>query len=370
MNFFYFLSSIIIFLLVLLNKIAYSESEFFKKILYKFYNQVRVSKEIVNRHDFEYLQNPGREFCSFPNKIFLIIYVHSSPNNLKRRIAIRETWAKNSFFLDIKTIFVMGKNDNQSNDNIKLEQGIYNDIVQENFVDSYRNLTYKGIAALKWISNYCTNTKFVLKADDDMIIDMFAVLKHLKSLSDHNAYKPRSVMCYTWDKARVFRDKNEKWYLTKEEYNKDWFGQYCSGSAFILTSDIVSEMFTASLHIRFFWIDDYYVSGLLIRAIGASYVSSNTMYTIDAELIESRYMQKNGQAPLFSHSPNSINLLYQIWKMIIYKHLTNYHDNSLAQPETSLSFRKFFEYTENFKWTLNYVFNYIPLNQIISQNIV
>ena len=322
----------------------------------KRFNQVEFSNEIINGHDFEYLLNPGREFCSYRNQIFLLIYVHSSTQNFKRRMAIRETWAKNSLFLDIKTIFVMGIKNDKINEQVKLEHGIYNDIVQENFGDSYRNLTYKGIAALKWVSNYCTNTKFVLKADDDMIIDMFALLKHLKSLSDHNAYKPRSIMCFTWNKAIVFRDKNIKWYVTKEEYEKDWFGQYCSGSAFILTRDIVPEMFYASLHVRFFWIDDYYISGLLIRAINASYESLNSMYTINGALVENRFMQKNGQTPVFSHSPNGVDLSYKIWKMIISKHLTNYHDKSLAQPKNLLFFKENFEYIENFEWTFTEVY--------------
>lgn len=330
-----------IFVLIILNKITYLKTVD--------YDKVDVNKLIINQHDFEYLQNPGREFCSYYKNIFLLVYVHSSPNNFKRRMAIRDTWAKNSFFLDIKTIFIMGVKDNRSNDEIKLENGIYNDIVQEDFEDSYRNLTYKGIAALKWISNYCNKTKFVLKADDDMIIDMFAVLKHLKSLSDHNMIKPRSIMCYTWNKAIVFRNKNIKWYVTKEEYEKNWFGRYCSGSAFILTSDIVPEMFNASLHIRFFWIDDYYVSGLLIRAINASYENLKSLYTIDSKDIENRYMQKHGQPPVFSHSPNDIDITYKIWRIILYKHLANNHDERLAQPLASPFFRKYIEFTEIFE---------------------
>jgi len=46
---------------------------------------------------------------------------------------------------------------------VNLEANTYNDIVQENFVDSYKNLTFKGIMALKWISTYCNETKYILK---------------------------------------------------------------------------------------------------------------------------------------------------------------------------------------------------------------
>ena len=331
-------------------------------------NKVEVSEDIINRHDFEYLQNPGRELCSYRNKIFLLIYVHSSPQNLNRRMAIRETWAKNSLFLEIKTIFVMGVKNNQSNEEIKLEHGIYNDIVQENFEDSYRNLTYKGIAALKWISHYCTNTKFVLKADDDMIIDMFALLNHLKGLIDHNAKRPRIVMCNLWNNATVSRKYNKKWFVTKAEYKEDWFGSYCSGSAFILTSDIVPEMFNASLHVRFFWIDDYYISGLLVRAINASYESINSLYKFHVRLIKDGFRQKNGQLPVFSHSPRSVDIVYEMWKMIISRHLNNNHDKLSTQFEDLFVLKQNCKLLLNFEWNFNEIYKDIPILELNIQS--
>ena len=102
--------------------------------------------EIVNRHDFNYIFNPEYNICGKDGeKLFLLIYVHTAPINFKRRQSIRDTWARRSMFRDIRLVFMMGQTtDFKAKEYVKLESGIYNDIVMEDFVDSYKNLTYKG----------------------------------------------------------------------------------------------------------------------------------------------------------------------------------------------------------------------------------
>jgi len=56
------------------------------------------------------------------------------------------------------------------------DKNTYNDIVQENFQDSYRYLTFKGIMAMKWITEYCNHTEYILKTDDDIITNTFIIL--------------------------------------------------------------------------------------------------------------------------------------------------------------------------------------------------
>ena len=38
--------------------------------------------------------------------------------------------------------------------------------------------------ALKWINDYCKNAKFILKTDDDIIVNTFALINHLKLLNN------------------------------------------------------------------------------------------------------------------------------------------------------------------------------------------
>lgn len=43
--------------------------------------------------------------------------------------------------------------------------------------------------ALKWINDYCKNAKFILKTDDDIIVNTFALINHLKLLTLNNRIK-------------------------------------------------------------------------------------------------------------------------------------------------------------------------------------
>ena len=175
---------------------------------------------IVNPHDFSYILNPGQTIC--PQTIFLFIYVHSTPSNYQRRSVIRETWAKQSLFPDIRLLFMMGKvNDQHVMEAILFEYETYKDIVQEDFLDSYKNLTYKGLMALKWISTYCSQANYVLKVDDDIMVNTFTLMNHLKYL-DHHEYSKKKmrgmILCLLWQSMEVMRDRSDGFISNKTSF--------------------------------------------------------------------------------------------------------------------------------------------------------
>lgn len=164
-----------------------------------------IKKTIVNPHDFTYILNPGDEICRKTkdgSPIFLLIYVHSAPRNFKRRLSLRETWARRSMFRDMRIVFMMGnvaESDDETQELLKLEYELYKDIVQETFEDAYKNLTYKGIMSMKWISQYCKTSKYILKVDDDIISNIFILFRHLFSIDRHKVVHNNTIMCLVWD---------------------------------------------------------------------------------------------------------------------------------------------------------------------------
>ena len=53
----------------------------------------------------------------------------------------------------------------------------YGDIVQEDFIDTYANLTVKTLMLLKWFTENCADTQYVMKTDDDMYINLVKLLQ-------------------------------------------------------------------------------------------------------------------------------------------------------------------------------------------------
>lgn len=63
---------------------------------------------------------------------------------------------------DFKLVFLLGlpasENHTDVQSQIEEEVKMYGDIIQEDFIDSYNNLTLKSIMMLKWVTNKCKDS--------------------------------------------------------------------------------------------------------------------------------------------------------------------------------------------------------------------
>jgi hypothetical protein len=78
---------------------------------------------------------------------------------------------------------------------------------------------------MKWSRTYSNNTRFFLKVDDDMLINTFAILPYLDAYTD----PVNSLLCLDNAHSKVIRDKDSKWYITKEQYPDEYYPPYCNG---------------------------------------------------------------------------------------------------------------------------------------------
>ncbi|KAG8227981.1 hypothetical protein J437_LFUL007532 [Ladona fulva] len=118
--------------------------------------------------------------------IQLLILVTSAPPNTEARSAIRRTWANESQLpLEAEVFFVLGTTyDEKVMETVEKEAEKYNDIIMEDFIDSYDNLTYKTLFALKWATRNCFKATHLLKTDDDMLIIPENILRRLIYVRD------------------------------------------------------------------------------------------------------------------------------------------------------------------------------------------
>jgi len=137
--------------------------------------------------------------------------------------------------------------------------------------------------------------------------------------------------------------------LSKEEFEPDHFSPYCSGSAYILTGDLPKMMYEKSKYLKFLWIDDFYLTGLLIDAVNATHRSFNSMYIVNSGLVESTFSGKKADHIVFGHIPNANNKMYKLWKLILEREVGKYP--SLRSFDSSLLQKKDFSLVEDFKWS-------------------
>ena len=96
----------------------------------------------------------------------LLVFVTTAPNKFASRRVIRKTWGNKlkKSSANVKVFFTIGKpKDMETHDQIIQESGTFEDILYEDFEDTYLNLTLKTSFMLKWSIKNCPQTKFIFK---------------------------------------------------------------------------------------------------------------------------------------------------------------------------------------------------------------
>lgn len=200
-----------------------------------------------------------------------------------------------------------------------MESSRYGDILMEDYRDSYRNLTHKAISGLKWVSENCTSPRYLFKTDDDILLDIFGVVKHLKTEVEPQRGSRGVILCNQWSNMKVIRDKKSKWYTSEEEFKGNMFDAYCSGSAYVLSTDVVRKLYEVSRFTPFMWVDDYYVTGALVKKTNFSFTPYNKAYVFNERTGLARMQNVNGSELKVFHVHSS-NIFNTIWRIILGRH--------------------------------------------------
>ncbi|XP_029647618.1 beta-1,3-galactosyltransferase 2-like [Octopus sinensis] len=230
-------------------------------------------------------------------------------------MAIRQTWGDKKVLGKFKTklLFVMGVvNNRHVMDMVKVESARYNDILQTEFNDTYRNLNSKAMTALRWIATNCHNISYIMKTDDDILIDIFQVVKHLRYLQQYEYARKKFILCNVWEGMPVLRNKESKWYVSPEEYPNKTFEVYCSGSAYILSPDMPVRLLKISLKVPRFWVDDVYVTGMLVNALGIKHTNYDSAYIFGVSNSLHEISKEIKRKIAIYHVPQT-EIMYKLW---------------------------------------------------------
>ncbi|KAL3178863.1 hypothetical protein MRX96_009531 [Rhipicephalus microplus] len=209
-----------------------------------------------------------------------IFFVHSAPNNWVKRRLLRETIGdvamatKHSW----TTVFFVGLSRNLGVQQKVLDEAErHGDIVMLPYVDEYRNLTYKYVYGIKWTMDNCPRVPYVVKMDDDIVINLTKLVAYLKQ---RKRTEPPAFHCYVWTNMQVERSTDSPWYLSKKMYRKRFFSRYCSGSVVLFANRVMEAVYNASFAVPFLPVDDAYVTGEAAKKAGVGHVKLNRYYSL------------------------------------------------------------------------------------------
>jgi len=208
----------------------------------------------------------NRNICR-NSSIEVVICVPISRKNKDGRQTIRETWGslRRINGVNLAFAFFIGsgppREDSSIQSTIDNEVKIHSDIIQGSFVDSYNNLTLKSIFLLKWVTQYCNHSRFVLKADDDMYINIPLLIRRLQEVFIEQTGKP-FVLGSVQHGAVPQRGVSSKWRTSREQFPGNVYPDYCSGTAYAMSREAAVAIAKVTSSVKFCWMEDIYITGM------------------------------------------------------------------------------------------------------------
>lgn len=232
-----------------------------------------------NINYIEYILNSN--ICLF-KKPEIIILITSHVKNEAARNILRKSYPRDLFRqYNAQIIFMLAEQGKLTQISVHKEFQQFNDIVQGNFTEAYRNLTYKHCMGLKWTKEYCSSVKYIVKMDDDIVVNyytLFQLITRFKHVSH--------IMGHVIKDMKAIRNISNKWYVSEEEYAKEIYPSFLSGWMYIITSHAVELLLKQIEHAKFFWIDDVFVTGILRELAGVKYKDISQYFRYEPQNVE------------------------------------------------------------------------------------
>lgn len=268
---------------------------------------------LIDLDKFTFLMN--QEACNALTKQpFILILIHSAPKNWQKRNVIRETWGGED--PRARVLFLLGAvTETGLQRKLEQENNLFQDMVQGNFHDAYRNMTYKHVMAFKWFSYFCSKAKFLLKTDDDVFVNMPTIFEFFEK----GIFERRNLLlCQKTENARVSRSFRSKWRVSTKEYSKRFYPTYCPGFSIFYSADTVFRLYKEAQRTPYFWIDDVHVTGSLAKATNSTITPIGDLYLSFKQKndVIDGYQNATSLVFLFT-SPNlTENEIRTLWKLV------------------------------------------------------
>lgn len=216
------------------------------------------------------------------DKPFLVLLVPVAPYNREARDAVRSTWGSEKIVQDkvVSLFFLMGQPGPDGREDLQQkilqESQEYHDIIQSEFIDSYKNLTIKTLVGLEWLKSFCLNAIFAMKIDSDMFLNLNVLMNMLLKAPRENY-----ITGLVTSSGVVLRNPKSKWYLPKDLFAEDFYPPYALGLGYVFSLDLPKKLLEGSKQVKPFYIEDVLL-GICMRHLGLHYTvqSDQSLFNI------------------------------------------------------------------------------------------
>lgn len=166
----------------------------------------------------------------------------------------------------MRRIFLLARSRDKGKEALLAEEAArYGDILQGDFVDSFRNLTVKDVMFLRWMITNCGQVKYIFKGDDDVFVNMRNIVDYLLSMSSKET-RDLFVGSVLYPSPRI-TDPKSKYYVPSNLYGEKYYPPYVSGGGFIMSSLVAKKIFEMIKVTPIIPIDDAFM-GICLKKLG------------------------------------------------------------------------------------------------------
>ncbi|XP_068599910.1 lactosylceramide 1,3-N-acetyl-beta-D-glucosaminyltransferase A [Brachionichthys hirsutus] len=222
----------------------------------------------------------GAQAGSASDRVLLLLFVKSSPENFDRRQAIRDTWGNESFVwselgTSVKIVFALGVHPHVGQRAgvqraLLQEDHAYKDLIQQNFVDTFHNLTVKLVLQFQWSHTFCRQASFLMSADDDIFVHMPNLVTYLRQLLSRPPAAKDLWVGHVHRGAPPVRRKANKYHVPVELYPWPSYPDYTAGAGYVVSRDVAAKIYQATLLLNSsIYIDDVFM-GICAKTMGVA----------------------------------------------------------------------------------------------------
>ena len=132
-----------------------------------------------------------------------------------------------------------------------------------------------------------------------------------------------TILCYGVNPIRVNRNRKSKWFVSWNEYPAARYDRYCTGFFLLISSELIEAMNREWPYVRFFWIDDYWMTAMLGQVVNVTLEFDNNHIILNGFKIRGNNF-KSLSILYGAHADRDLTLVYSLWNSLLINNKLNY----------------------------------------------
>ena len=226
--------------------------------------------------------------------------------------------------------FVGSSRDRTWQKDIDKENSIYQDIIQEDFIEEEVDEATKIVMIYKWTSLFCPTARFIMLTKDDTMVDVFKLVPYLQQEENYNSKE--FILCNyvpCCEKSQTGKSQSHAPVTTMDLYEGEKYPAYCKGSIYVAPYQVIHDLFLMSMDTPVFQPADAWTGVLAVKLdlkyvdTSQSFVTAKNEYDLMTKFRSFEYLHRPilvGVACPTSDSSETADLIRRIWNVIHIKH--------------------------------------------------